>query len=102
MTHSKYLLFLVLFTVFSAIGLGFYGSQITSRRFGWPNTYQVDTVYVNDTIRDTIKADTIYRYYNEFVTPINNIKVDTITTYMNGAPINSDVKVIVKDISLLK
>lgn len=95
----KYWMVIFTFIIFASIGLGFYGSTITSKEYNWPNTYQVDTVATHDTItiRDTIMSDTIKYVPNIFVTPSSNVIIDSINTVINGVTTNSDIRISIRD-----
>lgn len=101
----KYWMVIFTIVIFASIGLGFYGSTITSKEYNWPNIYQVDTVATHDTIiirdtitiRDTIMPDTIKYIPNIFVTPSNNVTIDRINTVINGLTTNSDIKISIRD-----
>lgn len=97
---------MVMFTiiVFVSIGLGFYGSTVTSKEYNWPNNYQVDTVATHDTIiiRDTIMSDTVKYVPNIFVTPSSNVIIDSINTVVNGVITNSDIRISIKDTKNIK
>ena len=104
MVSMKNLTIIFIVVIFASIGLGFYGSTITSKKYNWPNTYQVDTVATHDTItiKDTIKADTVKYIPHIFITPASNIIIDSINTVVNGVTTNSDIRISIKDIKNIK
>ena len=99
MLPMRYWMVIFTIVIFASIGLGFYGSTITSKEYNWPNMYQVDTVATHDTItiRDTIMSDTVKYVPNVYVTPASNLIIDSINTVINGITTKSDIRITLKD-----